>query len=1166
MTTRMCVAVAVALTCVWARAGLVINEVCYDNSTVADESGDTSSDWIELYNSGPTNMNLRGYAVGDANPYAESSSVVLTNYTLPVGGYYVVFTSGELSKTTAWVRASDIAVIPTNSTWRYYSSSSAPVAIWKTNTFNDASWATGMSPLGYNDTKLNLDCATVLDYGGNPSSRYPTAYFRKAFALYKPSVVTGLVMNARANDGMVVYLNGNEVLRYNLPGGTVTNSTLATLSLPSTQWTSVRLATNSLIQGTNIVAVEVHQASVSSPDLIMDMSLTALVNEQVPVIHGKFGLSKDFVGNPDNVHLFDATTSHTRIQKFLPPSGAILPGQDQTYGAYPDGSTSAFKVYSKPTPGAANSLALSEMLTAQKPAFSKAPGAYASNQSVTLSTATAGYKILYSIDSSDPRASSLYVYSGSAVTVSNLPPATSGLAWLRTTPVEITNSVPTAAWLPPSGSVTKALVLRAVAVSADGNYCSPETSGTYFIGPSFTNRVLPVVSLIASANDLFGFVPGIYVPGKLYADSSEGYGSNKWGKPHANYHQDSDTEGWERPLHLELFETSQTTASVSQVMGTTMYGGGTRSLPQKTLYLLARLTEYGTEYVTYKLFPNEAATTYKRFLLRNSGNDWYGPDNAGVATMMKDAALTEIVKGLNQSVMAYRPTVAYINGEYWGLHNLRESYDKHYLATRYGLDSENVDILMHEDDPQDSGKIVITRIDGNKTADEDYLAMIDWVDANGLSSTANYQYIQTQIDVTNYTDYIISESFFANTDWPANNCDFWRAHTNQVATCGKYGDTRWRWMLYDLDMAGENGSSYNMFTYLSGSSMTGKREPGFLINALWQNSDYRTFFATRYANLLNTTLRPERMAGIIGQDANAIAPEIETHYRRWGRTYTQSQWRQAVTNALVQFTAARQTVSWTHLNSFFTLGGVGALTVRNSQTNGVGGRFTVNGVVIDTTTDGVTNRAAWTGSFFRSMAVPVQAVPDAGYVFDGWVGTTVTNATRSLIVEASPKKAVARFRLAAAPAYAPTGYEQWQMANYTEQEILSGVTAESAAPSGCAGMSNFELYAFGMRRTDGLTDAQRQARVSLSLNNRTNRLWVGYTRLNSGFTDVRYTLKITPKLSAPVVWSNAVTGVDLDAVALTNALDASTWFYEVRLPASSPVRDARFFKLEASQP
>jgi hypothetical protein len=1145
----------------FARGALVINEVCYDNSTLADENGDKSSDWIELYNSGTTNFNVNGYAVGDSNPYDADKSVLLPNYKIPPGGFLRIFASGDLPEYTAWTNAPDSPVIPPNSVWRYYASSAAPDATWKTNTFSDASWATGMSPLGYDDVRQNVDCAHVLGYGGNPSSRYTAAYFRNSFRVLNPAVVTGLVMNARINDGMVVYLNGREVLRYNMPVGTVGFSTLAALSLPSTLWTSALLATNGLLQGTNVVAVEVHQASASSPELIMDMSLTALVNEQVPVVHGQFGLSKD----GENVHLFANDAGHTRIQKFEPATGTILPAKNQSYGAYPDGSSAAFKVYSAPTPGAPNSAALSEMLTSDKPAFSVAPGVYAADRNVTVSTATAGRKILYSIDGSDPLDSPLYIYSGNFITVSNLPPAGTGIAWTRTNPVEISNGVPSAAWLPPAGSVAQAMVLRAVAVSSDGKYRSPETRGSYFIGSSFTNRPLPVVSVIANTNDLFGFTSGLYVPGKTYADSPEGYGGNKWGKPYANYHLDSDGVSWERPVHLELFEASQTTASVAQMLGAAMYGGGSRAIPQKTLYLMARAAEYGSDIINYALFPEQAPTSYKRFLLRNSGNDWYGPDT-GVATMMKDAVFHEIVKPLDISVMAYRPTVAYLNGQYWGLHNLRESYDKHYLATRYGIEADNADILMHEEDPLDNKKVVITRVDGDKSADEDYETLIDWMQDNSVNIPANYQQVAQWVDVTNYTDYIIAETFLGNTDWPINNCDFWRAHTNQTATCGKYGDQRWRWMLYDLDVAGEKGADYDMMAYLSDNDMTGGSEPGFLINQLWENTEFRNAFVTRYANLLNTTFRPERTGTLILQKADLIAPEIETHFRRWGRTYTQAQWRQSVSNALVQYAATRHAVSWGHLDNRFNLGGTGQVMLRNDRADGVGGRFTVNGMVIDTTTEGVTNRAAWAGTYFRSLAVAVQAVPDSGYAFDGWVGTTSTNAERSLFVGASPITAVARFRLAADPPTVLSGYALWQTDNYSEQEILAGTVAEPGAPSGCAGMSNFELYVFGMRRNDGLTDEQRFARASLSINNQAGGLWVGYVRLNDSFTDVQYTLKIADALTAPIAWRTAVSGVDVENQALTNTLDASTWRYEVKLPASSPARDKRFYKLEAAQP
>lgn len=1157
---------ALVLACSAGRAALVINEVCYDNSVFADEKGDRSSDWIELYNTGPGNINLSNYGLGDANPYEEAKGVRLPNYTLAPGGFLVVFASSDLPEYTAWTNAPDIALIPPNAAWKYATPSSAPAANWKAAGFNDATWSSGIAPLGYNDPTLHLDCATLLDYGGNPTNRYPSAYFRKTFHVVNPSVVTGLLVKARINDGMVVYLNGNEVLRQNLPPGAIGHTTLASMDVPPTLWTTNLLPTAGLSPGANTLAVEVHQASVASPSLIMDLTATALVNEQVPVVHGRFGLAKD----GEIIHLFNSTL--TRIHKFDSPGYEI--GENKSYGLASDGVTASSKVYEQPTPSLPNATydrKYAETLLSQKPSFSVPPGVYAADQSVVLKTPTAGYRVFYTLDGSSPWDSTTFVYSGNAVPIAAAAPATSGLAWIRTNPIEITNTVPNATWQTPIGGVRKAVVLRAIAVSADNKQCSPETRGTYFVGPEFADRSLPLVSLTTDAHHLFGFTSGIYVPGKYYADSPEGYGDNRWGKPHANYHQDSDSTEWERPVQIELIEAAQPTPAFSQLLGLTMHGGGTRAMPQKALYLLARLAEYGSDRVNYPLFPDEAATSYKRFLLRSSGNDWYGPDFEGVATMIKDAMFHRMARGLDLSVMAYRPTVTYLNGEYWGIHNLRESYDKHYLATRYGLEADNCDILMHEEDPLNNDKVRIERIDGDKNADEDYEAMLDWIQDNPLSVPENYLQLQTpdplrpgSIDVTNYADYIIAETFFANTDWPINNCDFWRAHTNQTAASGKYGDTRWRWMLYDLDVAGAEGPDFDMFAYLSDNDMTGAKEPGFLINQLWQNMDFRNHFVTRYANLLNTTFRPERLADLIHQAADVIAPEIERHFRRWGRAHTQAQWRQAVDHALVQYTARRHEVSWNHLDAHFSLGGTGTLTVRNTDPSGVGGRFTVNGVVLDTATEGVTDRAAWTGRFFRSLPVPVQAVSDPGYAFDGWAGTAITNPSPSLFVGATPITLVARFRLASAPAYVPTGYEQWQPANYSEIEVLGGDVAAPDAPSGCAGLSNFELYAFGMGRHDGLTDQQRLVRASISIDRRSDGLWLGYTRLNDSFHDVRYTLQIALDLQAPIAWNDAVAGVDLAPETTIDVLDASTWRVETRLAPTASAHDVRFFRLEVA--
>ena len=1145
----VCITVAAKVT-----AALIINEVCYDNSKVADETGDTFSDWIELYNSGPADVNILNYGIGDANPYEEAKGVRLPNYTISAGGFLIIFASNDFAEYTVWTNADDVAVIPQNSEWKAYLESAAPSGSWQAAAFDDSSWLEGISPLGHNTTVANMDCATLLGDPNNPSTLYQTAYFRKTFNVLKLSAVTAMRVNARIKDGMVVYLNGTEIHRQNMPAGTITYSTLASSPVPSTSWTTTLLDLSQLVQGENTLAIEVHKASATGTALIMDLNLTTLITEQKPIIHGQFGLKKE----GENVHLFNE--SLVRIDKCEAPGYEI--GEDRSWGTITDGITTSFKVYEKPTPDLPNATynkKYNENLNDQIPTFSVAPGFYPSSQSVALSASTAGYKIYYTLDGSDPWDSDNSIWSGQSINISNPANVSSGLAWKRTNPVEVGANVADAVWLPPTGSIDKAVVLRAITVSLDGKNCSPEISGTYFIGAEYSSRSLPVFSLITNTENLFDFVDGLYHPGKHYADSPEGYGDNKWGKPYANYHQDNDNQSWERPVHMELFETNQTTSSISMNMGFAMHGGGSRTIPQKTLYMIARNGEYGTDFVEHPLFPELPATAYKRFLLRNSGNDWYGAVSSGFATMLKDAVIHEISAPLDISVMAARPSLVYINGEYWGIHNLRESYDKHYLFTRYAIDPDNADILSQVEDT--GNNIAIVRIDGDKAADEEYEAMLDWIDANPLYINANYQHITTQIDVNNYADYVITETFFANTDWPQNNCDFWRAHTNQTASSGAYGDQRWRWMLYDLDVAGEESSSFDMFDYLTDKSMTAVNEAGFLMNELWKSTTFRNLFASRYADMLNTSFKPSHTSNTIATASQKIAADLDTHFARWGRSTTQAQWQNAINSSLINYNRERYENSWNHLNSHFTLGGTGQLTLKNAQSSGAGGHLSVNGIALTTQTAGVSDPANWNGLYFQSLPVNVEAVAESGWIFDGWVGTTLTSSQRTLYVSATPITVVARFRLTGDPPYSTEGYEAWQINNYTEQDIVAGTSATPSAPSGQAGMINFELYAFGMHITDGLSDAQRIARASLSINSENSTLWVGYNRLNDSYTDVSYTLKTTDSLITPLIWRTAILGEDILDETQTNIVDSATWLYEQKLNNEAPDKDSRFFKL-----
>ncbi|MBN8249500.1 MAG: metallophosphoesterase, partial [Verrucomicrobia bacterium] len=170
----------------------------------------------------------------------------------------------------------DVLLIPAGSTWRYLDNGTNPGTAWREGAFNDAGWAWGPAPLGYGDG----DEATVVGYGPDPASRYITTYFRKPFTIEDPALFTALNLRVLRDDGVVVYLNGVEVFRNNLPTGTITSTTRANGSATSQEEVSLFLtslvATTPLVAGANVVAVEIHQQSAGSSDISFDLELVGL--------------------------------------------------------------------------------------------------------------------------------------------------------------------------------------------------------------------------------------------------------------------------------------------------------------------------------------------------------------------------------------------------------------------------------------------------------------------------------------------------------------------------------------------------------------------------------------------------------------------------------------------------------------------------------------------------------------------------------------------------------------------------------------------------------------------------------------------------------------------------------------------------------------------------
>ncbi len=218
------------------------------NTQIGQVAADPFS--IVWQNVTPGNYTLTAVATDNAGTMATSAPVAITVQSPP-----------------------PTLIVPLNSAWKYLVTGSDAPANWMTLGFNDAGWS-GPSPaeLGYGDG----DEATVIGYGPDSGNKYITTYFRQTFNVIDPSAYQlPLQLNLVYDDGAVVYLNGAEIWRVNMPSGAVAWSTTANGAADYTPVTTSIPA--SLLQaGNNVLAVEIHQGGavpITSSDISFALSM-----------------------------------------------------------------------------------------------------------------------------------------------------------------------------------------------------------------------------------------------------------------------------------------------------------------------------------------------------------------------------------------------------------------------------------------------------------------------------------------------------------------------------------------------------------------------------------------------------------------------------------------------------------------------------------------------------------------------------------------------------------------------------------------------------------------------------------------------------------------------------------------------------------------------------
>lgn len=272
---------------------------------------------------------------------------------------------------------------------------------------------------------------------------------------------------------------------------------------------------------------------------------------------------------------------------------------------------------------------------------------------------------------------------------------------------------------------------------------------------------------------------------------------------------------------------------------------------------------------------------------------------------MRDALQHRLCKPLPFATSGCIQSVLYVNGAYWGLHNMRERVDEKDLASRYGLKPKNITII------EDRIVLYEGKEEEIRTFSR-FLTMTERWDANGAAFVDS---LESRMDVDGFLSYMAAQIILSNTDWPEQNVRWWR-FTGTPDTVPGPRDGRWRFIMGDSDMGMglATAPDYDMFTHID-------RHPNAPIARLFKACLHSPELTRRFSNTLDSLLEgplsvSSMEAGIISM-RDAIATEMPTHIRRWRRPLTMEDWQRHV-ESLLTFARLRPAAVKAQAGAFFS--------------------------------------------------------------------------------------------------------------------------------------------------------------------------------------------------------------------------------------------------------
>ena len=550
------------------------------------------------------------------------------------------------------------------------------------------------------------------------------------------------------------------------------------------------------------------------------------------------------------------------------------------------------------------------------------------------------------------------------------------------------------------------------------------TTQTYFINE---NVSMPVVALTVNHTDMFDSSKGLYATGDLNGGGMGGMpgGMNFGGGNVSDNSNPKCTEPcqqanfWrddELPVHVEYFEKgSATTEKTWEIdAGISIIGNWSRYKPKKSVAIKMDNDDYGDKVLKYSFFSTRPeAKKMKSFNLRNNGNrfwtDYFG-----------DPMLVSLMEGTDVDYQRSLQVVVFYNGEYFGIHDLRERLNRSFVETNYGIDSKSINVVKNCSNGDNGCMNGWAPSGTNGASSAEFGQLTNSITSGNFEGENNQQYAQLKekLNVNSFAQYMIAEMYIHNGDWPNNNIRAWGSPQNGIP---------FKFMIFDVDhgygfspgISGFDTESQNMFQWVLGSAtmdngqgngqQPGGQDPGQgqwpgmgggigggigggwgfggganttignMLKKLLANPEFKHLFINQGCILLNDYLTYEKVQKAV-QKMSAMIPSSEQSrdQQRWPRNQSAFNWSPSGSD-LLKFAQNRTQTFRQELANYFGLQGETTVSI---TANG-------NGTIL---ADGMRLPSSnYQGKFFTGVDMVLTAVPEPGRVFTGWSDGSTEN-------------------------------------------------------------------------------------------------------------------------------------------------------------------------------